>query len=147
MAYGGLQSLLADTEPVAFGANPWRRLLLEEEGSLKPYGEGGGHHVPAKAGFRNAPNYDPDTALAIPDAELNALGLNHPVITGQQQVLYRAFAQTGQPLTWGAVQSIETQALVNAGASPQWAAETVAEAIQDLIANGVSGPTRIPWGG
>ena len=136
------------------------RLLTEEEGSigprgplndeepvLQPYNEGGGHHVPAKSMFRGAPNYDPNTALAIPQSELDNLNLDHGVISGAQQVLYRAYAQTGQPLTWDVIQSIETEALITGGANPNTAAAIVNQAINALKAAGVSGPTRIPWGG
>jgi RHS repeat-associated protein len=145
-----------------FGAEQgmdWR-LLTEEEGSigprgplndeepvLQPYNEGGGHHVPAKSMFRGAPNYDPNTALAIPQSELDNLNLDHGVISGAQQVLYRAYAQTGQPLTWDVIQSIETEALITGGANPNTAAAIVNQAINALKAAGVSGPTRIPWGG
>jgi hypothetical protein len=42
---------------------------------LKPYGgKGGGHHVPAKKAFEGAPGYDPNKALAIPNAVLKELG-------------------------------------------------------------------------
>jgi len=68
-------------------------------------------------------------------------------VTGAQKSLYQAYAKTGQPLTWDATKSIETQALVRAGMNPGAAQATVARAIDALKAAGVSGPTKIPWGG
>jgi len=86
-------------------------------------------------------------ALAIPNSELEAQGISHSAVTGAQQTLYRAYAQSGQPLTWEAMQSIETQALIKGGMSPGSAAATVNNAINALKASGVNGPNRIPWGG
>jgi len=79
---------------------------------LKPYRVGAGHHVPAKSAFIGDPAYDPRAALAVPKSELEAQSVSHLKVTGVQRALYRAYAKTGQPLTWDAMQSIETQALV-----------------------------------
>jgi hypothetical protein len=114
---------------------------------LARYADGGGHHIPAKSAFRGADAYDPAQALAVPNAELSRLGINHAVITGAQARLYSAFARTGSDLTWDAMQSIETQAMIAGGASPSAAQSVVARAIAALQDAGVSGPTRIPWGG
>jgi hypothetical protein len=119
----------------------------EEAAALRAYSEDGGHHIPAKSAFTGDPAYDANAALAIPNSELAAQGISHSAVTGAQQTLYRAYAQTGQPLTWEAMQSIETQALVRGGMSPGSASATVNNAINALKASGVSGPTRIPWGG
>jgi len=115
---------------------------------LKPYGgKGGGHHVLAKAGFKEAPNYSEDQALAIPNEELARLNISHRVITTAQMRGYREFAATGATLTWDAVSSIETKALESAGVGASEAQKAVNEAIGDLKNAGVIGPTRIPWGG
>ena len=119
-----------------------------EAAILKPYGgPGGGHHVPAQSAFIGDPAYNPNTALAIPNAELANQGVNHYLVTGAQQTLYRAYAQTGQTLTWDTIQAIETQALVAGGMNQATAQATVTEAINALKEAGVTGPTRIPWGG
>jgi hypothetical protein len=119
----------------------------EEGAVLRPYGKEGGHHVPAKSAFRDDPIYDPKTALAIPDSELAAQGVKHSVVTGAQQNLYRAYAQTGQPMTWDAIRSIEIQALTRAGMNSGSASVTVDNAINAMKASGIRGPVRIPWGG
>jgi hypothetical protein len=116
--------------------------------TLRPYGgHGGGHHVPAKRAFEGAPGYNPNTALAIPNEELARLGVtNHFTITSAQQAGYRALAQSGAPLTWEAMATIETNALIRAGMASDVARATVNRAIQALQKAGIQ-PIRIPWGG
>jgi hypothetical protein len=120
-----------------------------EAAELKPYGgPGGGHHVPAKSAFEGAPGYDPKKALAVPNAELERLGVNHlKDVTPAQRSLYTEFAKTGKTLTWEAMEEIETQALIRGGMEAGMARATVQKAIQGLKDAGVTGPTRIPWGG
>ncbi len=134
-------------EPPAPTALP-PKAASTEAAELRPYGgPGGGHHVPAKSAFSGAPGYDMNQALAIPNAELATLGVNHRLVSGAQMTGYKAFAQTGATLTWEAAEQIETQALIRGGMQPGTAQATVQQAIQALKDSGVSGPTRIPWGG
>jgi RHS repeat-associated protein len=118
---------------------------------LEPYrGPGGGHHIPAKSAFLKAVGYDAKAALAIPNAELARLGIDHGLVTGAQQMLYRAFGQTGRTLTWNVMEEIETQALIlgrlgRNNLTPEAARATVRTAINGLKKAGVAGPTRIPW--
>src|SRR5579872_6685988 len=118
-----------------------------ESAELQPYEEGGGHHVPAKSAFRGATGYDANRALAIPNAELKRLGISHTNVTTAQMEMYKALSQSGSKLTWQGVEKIETQALVRGGMSESIARQTVQGAIAALKNAGVSGPTRIPWGG
>lgn len=114
---------------------------------LKPYGgPGGGHHPVSKRSLEGAPNYDANKALAIPNSELERLGVEHPNITGAQLSRYKDFAKQGKPLTWDKVAEIETASLIEAHMSPKVAQATVAKAIQALKDSGVAGPVRIPWG-
>lgn len=115
--------------------------------SLQPYGgPGGGHHPVASAAVRDDPNYNRNRALAISNEELARLGVEHPVITGKQQILYRDFAKTNQELDWPDIERIETQALVLSGVKSETAAnEAVKRVISALKAEGVK-PRRIPWG-
>lgn len=73
--------------------------------------------------------------------------MSHSQIIGVQSSLYRQLAATGEALTWHAMASIELQALIAGGMSPAQASSTVSRAIAALQGAGVSGPTRIPWGG
>ena len=123
------------------------RTLVAKAAEMRPYGgPGGGHHVPAKSAFVGAAGYDATQALAIPNATLARLGVSHSAITGAQMTGYRAIAQSGEAITWEAIQSVETNALIRGGMSPTMARETVMKAIKALKNAGVAGPTRIPWG-
>jgi hypothetical protein len=122
-----------------------------EPAKLQPYKEGGGHHVPAKKAFEGpqgyAPGYDPQKALAIPNAELTKWGVDHiKKLTPAQMKRYKDFAKTGQPLTWEAIGTIEAEALAEAGMNLDVAKATVAKAIQALKDTGVTAPVQIPWG-
>ncbi len=119
--------------------------ITDEAAALRPYNLGGGHHIPARKAFEGAVGYDAKTALAIPKDELAALGVQHSKITGAQRALYGQFARTGAPLTWEAMEKIETEALVRAGVDSAVAGATVKRAIEVLQRAGMSGPTRIPW--
>jgi hypothetical protein len=116
------------------------RAELQEYG-----GPGGGHHVPAKSAFQGAGGYDPLKAPAIPNDELARLGVDHSLVTGAQQWGYRALAQSGEPLTWKAVEKVEADALVRGGMDTAAARATVQNAIRQLRQSGVATPTRIPW--
>jgi hypothetical protein len=152
----GDEELVAATAVGVFKLGQWalRKALIKASGNaareavtLKPYrGPGGGHHVPAKSAFRGAPGYDAKAALAIPQQELARLNVRHIVVTRAQRVLYRDFANTGEQLTWAAVEKIEVEALVRGGLNSDTARATVRKAIEELQKSGIPGPTRIPWG-
>jgi hypothetical protein len=142
------------TFPVGGGPGKSRLGLSGAEGEdslvggakLQEYGgPGGGHHVPAKSAFLGAERYDPLKAPAISNNELARLSVDHSLVTGAQQMGYRALAQSRYPLTWGAVQEVETNALVRGGMDLPAARATVQNAIGQLKELGVSAPTRIPW--
>jgi hypothetical protein len=112
---------------------------------LEPYSKVGGHHVPAKAGLRDAENYSIGGAPAISEAEMATAGVKHTLITDAQRVAYIAFRKAGGTLDWTSMAKIEIGALVSAGMKPKLAKQTVNAAIKILKAAGVPGPTRIPW--
>jgi hypothetical protein len=58
---------------------------------------------------------------------------------------YRTLAQSGDRLTWDAVEKVETNALVRGGMDTSAAKATVQNAINQLKQSGVTAPTRIPW--
>jgi hypothetical protein len=119
---------------------------VSKAATLKPYGEVGGHHIPAKSAFRGAMAYDAKGALAVSNEELARFNVRHVAVTGAQKTLYREFAKTGAKLTWEEVQRIETEALLRGGMSSDVARAAVNQAIAALKKAGVPSPTRIPWG-
>ena len=113
---------------------------------LRPYGgPGGGHHVPAQAAFKGDPRYDWRSAPAIPNFELDRLGVDHDLASIEQQLLYRNFAKTGGTLTWNDIERIEVQALIRGKMTRDMAEATVRNAINMLKKSGVKGPTQTPW--
>lgn len=116
-----------------------------EAALLLPYGIGSGHHIPAKSAFAGMLGYDAESALAIPISELVRLNVYHPAVTGAQMTAYKAFAKTGETLTWEVMERIETQALIRGGMEAETARLTVQQAIQSLKSVGIPGPVRIPW--
>jgi hypothetical protein len=100
-----------------------------------------------KKHFADADGYNPRKALAIPNDELERLGVDHRAITTAQQQLYIEFAKKGAKLTWDDMERIETQALVKAKMNPALAKAVVQRAFQHLKDSGVAGPTKTPWGG
>lgn len=117
---------------------------LEEGPALRQYGFGGGHHVPAKSVLRGANGFSKWRGPAIPKDELARLKINHGLVTKAQLAGYRALARSGVPLTWEAVEEVETNALVHAGMKPSAARATVQRAIKHLREPGVVAPTRYP---
>jgi hypothetical protein len=119
---------------------------------LDPYRDGKGHHIPAKAAFDGDPLYNKRDALAISNAEMDRLGIDHDTVTGRQASKYSAFAKTGKPLTWAKMAEIETESLLEgrlpgSKLTPAMARATVQRAIDSLKAVGIKGASRIPWGG
>jgi hypothetical protein len=112
---------------------------------LQPYRARRGHHIPAKAAFAGDPRYNLNSAPAIPNQELARLGIDHDLVSGAQQTLYRKFAEIGRRHTWNNAATIEIQALIRGGATREIAEATVRNAINILKKSGVVGPTRIPW--
>jgi RHS repeat-associated protein len=145
---GNLMKPSTSVKPVTTILTEATEAATQEKVLLKQYGgAGGGHHVPAKSAFVGAVGYDINKALAIPNAELARLGINHGIVTGAQMVAYKGFAATGKALTWEAISTIETNALIKGGLKATSAKAVVSEAINDLKQAGVTNPTRIPWGG
>ena len=100
-----------------------------EETTMKRYGSAptGGHHIPAKANYKNHPNFTihERNAPAIPINELSnntnpAKGhILHRQITAAQQREYNKFASTFDPetdiYTWDHVREIEIRAHTSVG--------------------------------
>ena len=113
----------------------------------EPYGQGGGHHVPAQAALRGLPGYKPKTAQAIPESELARFGAKHKDITFGQRIPYRDWAKSGKPFDAETMLSIDLNAMIEAGMPWEQAIEAVHTMWEGLPPSVQSGPFRIPWGG
>jgi RHS repeat-associated protein len=111
-----------------------------------PYNQVGGHHIHAKAGFIGHAKYNWRKALSISRDYMAKLGVWHDDITTAQRVLFTEFLQSGKPNTLAEHSRIALEALVKANVPRKIAQDLVQQSEDDLIAQGVTAPTRIPWG-
>ncbi|MGJ4125670.1 RHS repeat-associated core domain-containing protein, partial [Corynebacterium macclintockiae] len=126
---------------------------------VKRYGSTpvGGHHIPAKANYNNAPlarQHSLD-APAVPINELKnsnnpATGSAlHKEITAAQRRGYDDFAKKFDPdvdtYTWNDVRAIEVEAHTSVGFSQSEAEALTDYGIEKLKQQGLSQPTNIPW--
>ena len=112
---------------------------------LAQYGPSDGHHPVSSAAVKKDPNYNPDTALSISNAQMERLGINHRVVSNAQTSLYKEFGRSNSTITWQDIARIEQAALERGGASPQMAQNLVNRSIQYLQDSGVT-ILRIPHG-
>jgi len=115
-----------------------------------------GHHPLAKKAFEGDELYKYRDAFSVSINALedawktinNGIPQNlHSKITGQQNSLYSAFAQTGERLTLGKMAEIEIKAMTNAGIPLDIAQGWVIKALENLKTQGVKLIINIPWNG
>lgn len=109
------------------------------------YGATGGHHVHAKAAFKDHVNYSNRDGFAISQQYMNDLGFDHDAMTRYQRSAFRELHASGRGNTMREHTRIAVEALEAGGASRAQARELVAESLNMLRANGVRVPTNIPW--
>jgi RHS repeat-associated protein len=109
------------------------------------YDDVGGHHVHAKAAFRDAVKYDPDKGFSISQEFMEKMGWRHTKMTSAQRQLFKELAQSGKPNTLAEHSKIAMKALQAAGATKEQARYLVQKSLKNLASQGVSIPTNIPW--
>ncbi len=109
------------------------------------YAEVGGHHVHAKAAFKNHMNYNPKDGFSISQEFMNTYGLRHADMTSYQRQAFAELARTGKPNTLAEHTRIAVEALKAGGADETLARTLVARSLAALRASGVRVPTDIPW--
>lgn len=122
----------------------YNRERLKETGAGE-YGDVGGHHVHAKAGFRGDANYDPNRGFSISQDFMENNGLNHQAMTAKQRELFKELYESGRPNTLTEHTRIAEEALRTGGASDSLTKDLIQESLANLAEQGVSQPTRIPW--
>jgi RHS repeat-associated protein len=139
-AIGGALSAVAAKAVAAMVTSARMRAFIKGSGD---------HHPIAKAAMRGAANYPAEGVgvLSVPKEVLEELGVSHARITGNQQILYRAWraANPNAQVTWDVVSNIEAKAMADAGMDPTLAKMIVKKAVNELQGMGVPAPTRIPW--
>ena len=122
------------------------RKLEEPVPGIGPYDAVGGHHIYSKAAFKNHPNYDPDTAMALSQNFMISRGwIHHPDMARMQRQMFDSLADSGLPNTLKQHTRVAVESLRAGGATLQEARSLTAKALWDLRKQGVRYPTRIPW--
>ena len=109
------------------------------------YGEVGGHHVHAKAGFKGDVNYDPKKGFSISQEFMENNGLNHQSMTSKQRELFKELYESGRPNTLDEHTRIAQEALKAGGASDSMINDLINSSLKNFQEQGVTAPTRIPW--
>jgi hypothetical protein len=114
---------------------------------LTPYGgPGGGHHIYSKKAFEGVAGYGVNEALCLSNAEMARLGIDHGLVTGTQQRLFRELALSGRANTMAEHTRIAIESLMAGGASEQTARTIVARALNQMRNRGITAPgATIPW--
>ncbi|MCO6519407.1 RHS repeat-associated core domain-containing protein, partial [Snodgrassella sp.] len=109
------------------------------------YKDVGGHHVHAKAGFKNNLNYDPKKGFSISQDYMNQQGWRHQDMTNYQRKAFTELFNSGRPNTLAEHTRIAVGALKAGGATHQQARNLVAQSLWNLRSQGVTSPSNIPW--
>ena len=109
------------------------------------YGDVGGHHVHAKAGFKDDVNYDPKKGFSISQNFMRDNGLDHNIMTSKQRELFKELYESGRPNTLEEHTRIAREALKAGGASDSMIDDLINASLRNLREQGVTSPTRIPW--
>ena len=119
--------------------------LAPKLSGVGPYRTMGGHHIHAQSAFKGNPNYSPKDALTISNKYMKCKGLNHNAMTRKQRQLFDELARSGRGNTMAEQDWIATQALIAGGANPAEAAMLTGLSRANLLAQGVTSPSKIPW--
>lgn len=104
-----------------------------------------GHHIHAKAGFKDNANYDLNKGFSISQEFMDENGLDHNAMTAAQRALFKELAESGRENTLAEHTRIAFEALKAGGASDELARELVQKSLDNLIEQNALTPTNIPW--
>lgn len=114
-------------------------------GEVGEYSRVGGHHVHAKAAFKDSVLYDKSKGFSISQDYMRGRGWDHQAMTNKQRELFDELAASGRPNTLTEHTRIAVEALVAGGAKREEARSLVAESLLNIREQGVRAPTHIPW--
>ncbi|WP_149497050.1 polymorphic toxin-type HINT domain-containing protein [Roseiconus lacunae] len=144
----GQQGLLAHNlygEGNVPGSNALNKLIPDANGGVGKYSQVKGHHVHAKAGFKDAVNYSKSKGWSISQSYMKDHGWDHQAMTNKQRELFNELARSGRPNTLKEHTRIAVEALQAGGATRIEARQLVADSLRNLREQGVRVPTNIPW--
>ena len=141
---GKLAGVMADEAgSVKFDGGSWKK--SGKYSGTGEYGDVGGHHVHAKAGFKDDVNYDPKKGFSISQNFMRDNGLDHNIMTSKQRELFKELYESGRPNTLEEHTRIAREALKAGGASDSMIDDLINASLRNLREQGVTAPTRIPW--
>ena len=97
------------------------------------YGDVGGHHVHAKAGFKGDINYDPKKGFSISQDFMKENGLDHNIMTSKQRELFKELYESGRPNTLEEHTRIAREALKAGGASDSMIDDLINASLKNLL--------------
>ncbi|MBE0389459.1 hypothetical protein PLUTE_b0424 [Pseudoalteromonas luteoviolacea DSM 6061] len=104
-----------------------------------------GHHVHAKAAFKENLAYDPKNGFSISQQFMKDNGLDHVAMTRYQRQAFKELSVSGAPNNMRAHTRIAVEALQAGGASREMARSLAAQSLDALRKSGVKTPSNIPW--
>nr|WP_238399302.1 RHS repeat-associated core domain-containing protein [Photorhabdus bodei] len=135
--------------PYAYVHNPANWIdplgLSSKKCGTGEYKDVGGHHIHAKAGFKDNVSYDPKRGFSISQDYMAKNKLDHQLMTNHQRSAFKELKNSGSPNTLQEHTKIAVDALEAGGASTQQARNLVAESLWNLRNQGVRVPSNIPW--
>ncbi|WP_217220385.1 hypothetical protein [Mucilaginibacter paludis] len=105
----------------------------------------GGHHIHAKAAFKEVAAYDPNKGFSISQKLMKDLKLDHNAMTQTQRRLFRELANSGRPNTLIEQTRIAKEALMAGGATEDFANDLLKASLENLKNQNVTAPSNIPW--
>lgn len=110
-----------------------------------PYKTVKGHHVHAKAAFKDHVSYSNKDGFSISQKFMKENGLDHAAMTKYQRQAFKELNQSGRPNTLKEHTTIAVDALMAGGASRETARSLTAQSLNALRNSSVRTPTNIPW--
>jgi RHS repeat-associated protein len=121
---------------------PKTELPIEGTGEYKDVG---GHHIHAKAAFKEVASYDLKKGFSISQKLMKDLKLDHNAMTQTQRKLFRELANSGRPNTLIEQTRIAKEALMAGGATEGFANDLLKASLENLKNQNVTAPSNIPW--
>jgi RHS repeat-associated protein len=121
---------------------PKTELPIEGTGEYKDVG---GHHIHAKAAFKEVASYDLKKGFSISQKLMKDLNLDHNAMTQTQRKLFRELANSGRPNTLIEQTRIAKEALIAGGATEGFANDLLKASLENLKNQNVTAPSNIPW--
>ena len=110
-----------------------------------PYKSVKGHHVHAKAAFKDHMSYNNKDGFSISQSFMKENGLDHAAMTRYQRQAFKELSQSGRANSLKEHTQIAVDALMAGGSSREMARSLTAKSLNTLRNSGVRTPTNIPW--